>query len=85
MAGSDRVELAEVLDVFHADFESGEVQKAVEQHRAVACGENEAVAAQPFRIFRVVLHGNAIQIGAEFGASHRQPGMARVRFLDSIH
>src|SRR5207302_5985087 len=54
VAGRERPPLAEALDLVHRELIAGQVQDAVEQHRAVARAEDEAVAVWPRRVLRVV-------------------------------
>ncbi len=85
MAGGLAVELAEALDLLHRDGgKSGEVEEAVDEHRAVARGEDEAVAIRPLRIRRVNFEELRPEDGGEFGAAHRQAGVARLRGLDGV-
>ena len=56
VAGSDRVQLAEIFHIVPGNRVSREVQPAVEEHRTVAGGENEAVTVQPFRRIRAIAH-----------------------------
>ena len=53
MAGRLASELPEVLDVVERQVVAGEIEQRVEQHRAVAGGEHEAVAVEPMRILRI--------------------------------
>ena len=55
VAGGAAVELAEALEFFHRQLVAAEVEQGVEQHRAVAVGEHEAVTVGPGRVRRVVL------------------------------
>jgi len=49
------VQLAEVLDVVDRQVIAAQVQQGVDQHRAMAVGEHEAVAIGPFRVGWIVL------------------------------
>ena len=92
-----RVELAEALDVVEADGgvaddlvvgvdrpHPGEVQQRVEQHRGVAGGEHEAVAAGPDRVGRVEAQEALPERVGDRRERHRRPGMAGVRLLDRV-
>ena len=56
MAGRERAPLAELLQLVQAQVVAAEVQRGVEQHRAVAGAEDEPVAVGPVRVLRVVVH-----------------------------
>ena len=81
----DRVQRAEFFHLVTGNRVTGEMQPAVEEHRAVAGGENEAVAVEPLRGIRVVAHGLAEQHGTDFGAAERQAEVAGVTGVDGIH
>ena len=66
-------------------LDAGEVQERVEQHRAVAGGQHEAVAVGPARIGGVVFQELREQHRGDVGGAHRQPGMAGFRLLDRVH
>ena len=85
MARARRVDLAELLDLVERDVVAGQVQDAVEQHRGVTAGEDEAVAARPVGILRVVLHHPRVEQVGDRGQRHRRPGVAGVRLLDGVH
>ena len=86
MAGRERAELAEALDLVDRHLlVAGEIEQRVEQHRAVAGGEHEAVAVGPGRIGRVEFQEVREQHGGDVGRAHRQAGMAGLRLLDRIH
>ena len=56
VAGGLGVVLAELFELVDAEVESGEVEPAVEEHGAVSCGEDEAVAVDPGGVLGVVGH-----------------------------
>ena len=85
VAGSDRVELAEIFHIVLGNRVAGKVQPAVEEHRAVAGGEDETVAVQPFRRVRAVAHRFAEEHGTDFGAAERQAEVAGIAGVDGIH
>ena len=71
--------LAEVLDLFERHFlVAGQMQHRVEQHRAVAHRENEAVAVGPGRRLGVEFHMLVEQHGRDVGHAHRHAGVARI-------
>src|SRR5579883_2591005 len=49
MAGCFAAPLPKPLQFFERQIVAGEIEQAVEQHRAVPGGKNEAVAVEPFR------------------------------------
>ena len=55
VAGGAAVELAEAFELVERQLVAAEVEQGVEQHRAVAVGEHEAVTVGPGRVRRVVL------------------------------
>ena len=68
----------------HASI-AGQMQQRVEQHRAVAGRQHEAVAVGPVRIGRVELQELREQHGGDVGHAHRHAGMAGLGLLDGIH
>ena len=86
MAGRERTELAEALDLADRHLLVAEKMKQrVEQHRAVAGREHEAVAVGPGRIGRIEFQETREQHGGDVGRAHRQAGMAGLRLLDRVH
>ncbi len=80
------VELPEILELIERHLlVAGQVQQRVEQHRAVAGGEDEAVAVRPVRIGGVVFQELGEQHRGDVGHAHRQAGMARFCFFNTIH
>ena len=74
-----------LLDVVQRQVVAGQVQQAVEQHRAVPGREHEAVAIGPVGIARVVLEEARPQhVGHRRGAE-RHAGMAAVGLLHHVH
>ena len=64
---------------------AGEMEQRVEQHRAVAGREHEAVAVGPGRIGRIEFEEAREQHGRDIGRAHGQAGMAGLRLLDRVH
>ena len=86
MAGRERAELAEALDLADRHrLVAGEIEQRVEQHRAVAGRQHEAVAVGPGRIGRIEFQEAGEQHGGDVGRAHRQSRMAGLRLLDGIH
>jgi hypothetical protein len=79
------VQLAEVLQLFDREIVAGQVQQRVDQHRAVAVGQHEAVAVRPLRIARVVLQVPAPQRHGDVCHAHRRTGVAGIGLLDGVH
>jgi hypothetical protein len=79
-------ELPEVADLLHGyGLHPGEVQQAVEQHRAMARREHEAVAVGPVGAGRVVLQELREQHGGDVGHAHGHALVAGLRLVDRIH
>ena len=86
MAGGDRAELAEALDLVDRHRRiAGEIEQRVEQHRAVAGRQHEAVAVGPGRIGRIEFQEAREQDRRHVGHAHRHAGMAGFRLLDRVH
>ncbi len=85
MAGGGGMELAEIADVVdrHAVM-AGEVDQRIEQHRAMARRQHEAVAVGPVRIGGVELVEPGPEHGGNVGHAHRQAGMAGFRLLGRV-
>ena len=81
-----RAELAEVADlVDRHPLDAEEIEDRIEQHRAVAGGEHEAVAVGPARVGRVELQVAGEQHGGDVGHAHRHARMAGFGALNGIH
>ena len=77
MAGREGAELAETLDLVDRHLLVAEkIKERVEQHRAVAGRQHEAVAVGPRRIGRIEFEEAGEQHGRDIGRAHRQAGMA---------
>ncbi len=85
VAGGQAVQLAEALQLGHAELVAGEVQQRVDQHRAVAVAEHETVAVGPVRVGRVVLEVTVPQRLGHVGHAHGGAGVARVGLLHGVH
>ena len=78
--------LTEVFNFFHRHvFITREVQKRIEQHRAVPCGEDETVAVRPHRVPGVEFQETRKQYGRRIGHAHGHSRMAGVRLLHRVH
>ena len=81
-----RAELAEVLDLVDRHVRvAGQVQQPVEQHRAVAGREHEAVAVGPGGRGGVELQVLLEQDRRHVRHAHRHARMAGIRLLDRVH
>jgi len=86
VAGGDRAQLAEALDLADGHrLVAEEMKERIEHHRAMAGGQHEAVAVGPARIGGVEFEEAREQHGGDIGGAHGQPGMARLRRLDRVH
>ena len=86
VAGGDRAQLAEALDLADGHrLVAEEMKQRIEHHRAMARGQHEAVAVGPARIGGVEFEEAREQHGGDIGGAHGQPGMARLRRLDRVH
>ena len=86
MAGGQRAPLAEGPERLDAEARiAGEMEDAVEQHRAVAGGQHEAVAVGPFRGVRVEDQAGAEEGHGGVGHAERQARMAGLGLLDGVH
>eukprot|EP00291_Cryptomonas_curvata_P025234 CAMPEP_0172159754 /NCGR_PEP_ID=MMETSP1050-20130122/5158_1 /TAXON_ID=233186 /ORGANISM="Cryptomonas curvata, Strain CCAP979/52" /LENGTH=180 /DNA_ID=CAMNT_0012829401 /DNA_START=32 /DNA_END=574 /DNA_ORIENTATION=- len=79
------VVLAEVLHLLKGEVVAGNVQPGVEEHGAVAAGEDEAIPVKPLRVLRVVLENVGVEDGADLSASEGKTKMARMSLGDGIH
>eukprot|EP00659_Diplonema_papillatum_P022586 gene22587-biopygen22916 len=79
------VDLAEVFQVVDGDVVAGQVQQRVDQHRAVAVGQDEPVTVGERRVARVVFQVVTPKYLGDIRHAHRGTGMAAVGFLHGIH
>ena len=69
--------LAEVLDFFERDiFVPGQIQRRVEEHRAVACGQDETITVRPLWPGGIVLQYVAEQDRGDVSHTHWHAGVA---------
>ncbi len=86
MAGCQRAELAEALDLLDRHpLIAEQMQQRVEQHRAVPGREHEAVTIGPSRIGRIEFQEPPEQHGGDIGRPHGQAGVPALRLLHRIH
>ena len=97
MARRLAVELAEMADVVERDRRLAQAlvvgihglgarqeEHGPQQHRGMAVGQHEAVAAGPDRVLRVEVQDPVPQRVDQRRQRHRRAGMARLRLLDRI-
>ena len=78
--------LAEVLDLVERHVSvAGEMQQRIEQHRAVAGRQDEAVTVRPVRVGGVELEELGEQNGGNVRGTHRQARMAGIGLLHGVH
>ncbi len=81
-----RAELAEVLELLELHLGiAGEIEQRVEQHRAVAGRQHEAVAVGPIGVRGVELQEAREQHGGDIGHAHGHAGMAGIGLLHGVH
>jgi hypothetical protein len=79
------VELPEALELVHRQVVAGEMQHRIQQHRAVAVRDDEAVAVGPEGIRGVMAKVAVPQHLRDIGHAHGHPRMAGIRLLDRVH
>ena len=84
MARRQRAVLTELLHVIHGQSVAIEMEQRIQQRRAVAAREDEAVAVRPLRILRVVVHVVRPELIGHRRRAERQARVAGVRFLDRV-
>ena len=86
MAFAMRAELTKAADVVERDAGiAAQMQKRVDQHRAVAVQFDEAVAVEPGRVLRVELQVVREQRRGDIGSAERRAGVALAGMLDRVH
>jgi hypothetical protein len=86
VARGQRAPLPEVLDLLHRHgLEAGQVQQGIEQHRAVAGRQHEAVAVGPVGLGGVELQELAPQHRGDVGHAHRHALVAGLGLVDGVH
>ena len=84
MAGGLAAELAELLQIIDGQAVAEQVQQGIDQHRAVARGQHEAVAVDPLGIGGVVLHLLAPDGVGRGRRAHGHARMAGLGLLDAL-
>lgn len=85
MAGGERTQLTEALEVIERELVAAEEERTVEQGRCVAVRKDEAVAVGPFGVGRIMLHQFAIKQVGDRGATHGRAGVAALGFFYRIN
>ena len=86
VAGGVGAPLTEVADLVHRHgLEAGQVQQRVEQHRAVARREHEAVAVGPVGAVGVVLQEFGPEHRGDIGHAHGHALVPRLSLVDGVH
>ena len=75
MPGSDAVEDSEFFDLIERQIEPGEIQPGIEEHAAMSCRENEAVAVDPAGTGGIDLKGMTEKNCTDIGSSERKSQM----------
>ena len=84
VAGGVGAPLAELLELRHGQVVAGEMQRAVEQRRGVAVGEDEAVAVDPLGVGGIVLHELVVEQVGDGCAAEGRAGVAGVGLLNGV-
>ena len=85
VAGALGPPLPEAHQVFYLVIKPGQVKTAVEEHRAVAAGENESVSVDPAGIFAVIVHNLSVKGKGYVSHAHRKAGMAGFGFFYTVN
>jgi hypothetical protein len=86
MARRERAELPEAPDLVDGHLLVAEqVQQRIDQHRAVAGGQHEAVPIGPRRVRGIEFQETREQHGRDIGRAHGQAGMTGFRLLHRVH
>ncbi|MNX84449.1 hypothetical protein D3C86_1162460 [compost metagenome] len=86
VAGGLGAPLAEVFQLFAGRvLVAGQVQQAVDQHRAVARRQDEAVAVGPVGAAGVELQEFRVEDGGDVGHAHGHSGVAALGLFDAVH
>ena len=84
VAGGFGVKLPKALEVAEGKIVARQVEKAVEQHRAVARREDEPVAVDPLGVLGVELQVPRVEGVGDGGAPEGQPRVAALGGLDGV-
>ena len=78
------VDLAEVLEIVHADLVAEEMKESILEHAPVAVGENEAIPIDPVWVLGVEGHELVKENVGDWCHAHGGTRMARVRLEGGI-
>ena len=78
------VELAECPDVIEGQIVPGQVKPAVQEHAAVAGGEDKAVAVDPVGIIRIHGKGMSEESRSDLGCPKGKPQVTGTACMDGI-
>ncbi len=84
VARRERVPLTELLELLERQVVAGQVQKRVEEHRAVSGREDEPVTVRPRRVLGVVVEELRPEDVGHRGRAHRHARVAGVRLLNPV-
>jgi len=76
MTGRDAVKDTEFFNLIKRKIKSGKMQPGIEEHAAVTCGEDEAVAVDPARSGGINLKGMTKKYSSDIGGSERKSEVA---------
>ena len=85
MPGCLRVQLAKVAKIIDRERIAAQMQQRIEQHRAMAIGQHEAITVEPAGLRRVVFEMSGPQRDGNVGHAHRHAGMTGARALHCVH
>lgn len=81
---SHGVVLAEVLHLLHGEVIAGHVKPGIQEHGAVAAGQDEAVAVKPLRVLGVVLHEVSVEDRTDLHERKELDPIARACWGDEV-
>ena len=85
MTGRARAHLTEILDLIKIEiFVSGQVQKRIQKHRTMTCGQDETVAVRPVRMLRIELQEFGVKNSRNICHAHWHARVTGFSFFDSI-
>src|SRR5690606_13499985 len=85
VARGEAAPLAQLLDVVQAQPDASQVELDVEREAGVPAGQDEAVAADPLRICRIVPHHLLEEQVGHRRQTHRGSRVPGSRFFDRVH
>ena len=76
--------MTELFNIVHGQAVAVEMEQRIQQHRAVARRQDEAVAVRPFRVLCVVVHVVCPEFVCNGSCAEGQAGMAGICLLDGV-